>query len=83
MKKHDELSDLKVLRSVVKSIVLAAQKNYLAHERMAAMRQSLRDAISNNKAKTAKLTEIKAALGAVEAERNKLSKQAARAEADK
>ncbi|GMP63595.1 hypothetical protein CsSME_00025226 [Camellia sinensis var. sinensis] len=41
MKKHEELSDLKVLHSAAKSIVLAAQKNYLAHERMIAVRKSL------------------------------------------
>ncbi|XP_028092209.1 uncharacterized protein LOC114292435 [Camellia sinensis] len=72
MKKHDELSDLK-----------AAQKNYLAHERMIAVRQSLWDAISNNKAKTAKLTKLKAAQEVAEAERDTLSQKMARAKEDK
>ncbi|XP_028057312.1 uncharacterized protein LOC114261275 [Camellia sinensis] len=80
MKKHDELSDLKVLRLAAKSIVL---KNYLAHERMIAVRQSLRDAISDNKAKTAELTNLKAAQEAAEAERDTLSQKLARAEEDK
>ncbi|XP_028085919.1 uncharacterized protein LOC114286888 [Camellia sinensis] len=83
MKKHDELSDLKVLCSAAKSIVLAAQKNHLAHERMIAVRQSLRDAISDNKAKTAELAKLKVAQEAAEAERDKLSKQLARADEDK
>ncbi|GMP57813.1 hypothetical protein CsSME_00021732 [Camellia sinensis var. sinensis] len=83
MKKHDGLSDLKVLCSAVKSIVLAAQKNYLAHERMIAVQQSLRDAISDNKAKTAELTNLKAAQEAAEAERDTLIQKLARAEEDK
>ncbi|GMP48022.1 hypothetical protein CsSME_00015524 [Camellia sinensis var. sinensis] len=83
MKKHEELSDLKVLRSVVKSIVLVVQKNYLAHERMIAVRQSLWGAISDNKAKTAELTKLKAALEAAEAECDTLSQKVARAEEDK
>ncbi|GMP49329.1 hypothetical protein CsSME_00016351 [Camellia sinensis var. sinensis] len=83
MKKHEKLSDLKVLHSAAKSIVLAAQKNYLAHEQMIAMWRSLRDAITDNKAKMAELTKLKAAQEAAEAERNKLTEQLARAEEDK
>ncbi|XP_028108415.1 uncharacterized protein LOC114307223 [Camellia sinensis] len=83
MKKHDELSDLKVLRSAAKSIVLAAQKNYLAHNRMIKVRQSLRDAIAENKAQKAEISKIKAAQEAVEAERDNLSQKVNRAKADK
>ncbi|XP_028108809.1 uncharacterized protein LOC114307616 [Camellia sinensis] len=83
MKKHDELSDLKVLRSAAKSIVLAGQKNYLAHERMIAVRQSLRDAIAENKAQKAEIAKLKAAQEAVAAERDILSQKVDRADADK
>lgn len=61
----------------------ASQKNYLAHERMIVVRQSLRDAISDNKAKTAELTKLRATQEAAEAERNRLSELLARAEQDK
>ncbi|GMQ09681.1 hypothetical protein CsSME_00052965 [Camellia sinensis var. sinensis] len=83
MKKHDELSDLKVLRSAAKSIVLAAQKNYLAHDRMIKVRQSLRDAIAENKAQKAEIAKLKAAQEAVEAERDILSQKVDRANEDK
>ncbi|XP_028111557.1 uncharacterized protein LOC114309875 [Camellia sinensis] len=83
MKKHDELSDLKVLRSAAKSIVLAAQKNYLAHDRMITIRQSLRDAIAENKAKTAEIAKLKAAQEATEAKRDTLSQKLDRAQVDK
>ncbi|GMP93199.1 hypothetical protein CsSME_00043141 [Camellia sinensis var. sinensis] len=83
MKKHDELSDLKVLRSTAKSIVLAAQKNYLAHDRMIKVRQSLRDAIAENKEQKAEIAKLKAAQEAVEAERDILSQKVDRANEDK
>ncbi|XP_028064076.1 uncharacterized protein CG45076-like [Camellia sinensis] len=83
VKKHDELSDLKVLRSAAKSIVLAAQKNYLAHDRMIAVRQRLRDAIAENKAQKAEIAKLKAAQEAVVAERDNLSQKVDRAEAKK
>ncbi|XP_028065784.1 uncharacterized protein LOC114268763 [Camellia sinensis] len=83
MKKHDELSDLKVLRSAAKSIVLAAQKNYLAHERMIAVRQSLRDAIAENKAQKAEIAKLKAAQEAIAAKRDILSQKVDRADANK
>ncbi|GMP45296.1 hypothetical protein CsSME_00013873 [Camellia sinensis var. sinensis] len=83
MKKHDELSDLKVLRSTAKSIVLAVQKNYLVHERMIAVRQSLRDVIAENKAQTAEIAKLKAAQEVVEADRDTLSQKLDRAEVDK
>ncbi|GMP50132.1 hypothetical protein CsSME_00016871 [Camellia sinensis var. sinensis] len=83
MKKHDELSDLKVLHSAAKSIVLAAQKNYLAHDRMIKVRQSLRDAIAENKAQKEEIAKLKAAQEAVEAERDILSQKVDRANEDK
>ncbi|XP_028090563.1 tropomyosin-like [Camellia sinensis] len=83
MKKHDELSDLKVLCSAAKSIVLAAQKNYLAHDRMIKVRQSLREAIAENKAQKAEIAKLKAAQGAVAAERDILSQKVDRANEDK
>ncbi|GMQ02459.1 hypothetical protein CsSME_00048675 [Camellia sinensis var. sinensis] len=83
MKKHDELSDLKMLRSAAKSIVLVAQKNYLAHECMIVVQQSLRDAIAENKAKTAEIAKLKVAQEAVEAQRDTISQKLARAEEDK
>ncbi|GMP26804.1 hypothetical protein CsSME_00003091 [Camellia sinensis var. sinensis] len=83
MKKHEELSDLKVIRSAAKSIVLAAQKNYLAHERMIAMRQSVRDASTDNKAKTIELEKLKATQEEAVAERDRLVEWLARADEDK
>ncbi|XP_028096449.1 uncharacterized protein LOC114296358 [Camellia sinensis] len=83
MKKHDELSDLKVLHSIAKSIVLAAQKNYLAHERMIAVGQSLREAIAENKAQKVEIAKLKAAQEAVAAERDILSQKVDRADEDK
>ncbi|GMQ10450.1 hypothetical protein CsSME_00053444 [Camellia sinensis var. sinensis] len=83
MKKHDELSDLKVLRSVAKSVVLAAQKNHLTHKRMIAVRKSLREAITDNKAKAAELQKLKAAQEASEAERDKLAERLAWVDEDK
>ncbi|GMP60340.1 hypothetical protein CsSME_00023243 [Camellia sinensis var. sinensis] len=83
MKKHDELSDLKALRSSVKSIMLAAQKNYLAHERMIAMRKSLWEAIADNKEKVAELAKLKAAQEEAAAERDRLAERLAQAEEDK
>ncbi|GMP88145.1 hypothetical protein CsSME_00040227 [Camellia sinensis var. sinensis] len=83
MKNHDELSDLKVLRSAAKSIVLAAQKNYLAHDRMIKVRQRLRDAIAENKAQKDEIAKLKAAQEAVEVERDVLSQKVDRANEDK
>ncbi|GMP35149.1 hypothetical protein CsSME_00007720 [Camellia sinensis var. sinensis] len=83
MKKHDELSDLKVLRSAAKSIVLATQKNYLAHDRMIKVRQSLRDAISENEAQKGEIAKLKAAQEAVVAERDTLLQKVDRASEEK
>ena len=111
MKKHDELSDLKVLRSAAKSIVLvsspffyvklfarflrgfsstndligfqAAQKNYLGHDRMIKVWQSLRDAISENAAQQGEIAKLKAAQEAVVAERDTLLQKVDRASEEK
>ncbi|GMQ10457.1 hypothetical protein CsSME_00053451 [Camellia sinensis var. sinensis] len=83
MKKHEELSDLKVLRSVAKSIMLVAQKNHLTHKRMIFVRKSLREAILDNKAKAAELQKLKAAQEESEVERDKLAERLSWADEDK
>ncbi|GMP74226.1 hypothetical protein CsSME_00031701 [Camellia sinensis var. sinensis] len=83
MTKHDELSDLKVLHLAAKSIILAAQRNYLAHERMISIWKSLREAIADNKTKTAELEKLKTAQEEAVAERDRLAELLARADKDK
>ncbi|CAL5437850.1 unnamed protein product [Camellia sinensis] len=55
MKKHKELSDLKVLR-------YGRAENYLAHERMISVQQSLREAIADKKAKMSELEKLRPSL---------------------
>ena len=50
---------------------------------MIAVRQSLRNAIAGNKAKTAEIAKLKAAQEATEAERDSLSQKLGQAEEDK
>ncbi|XP_028069608.1 uncharacterized protein LOC114272141 isoform X2 [Camellia sinensis] len=83
MKKHEQLSDLKAIKSVSKSLVLAMQKNFVAHEHMMELKRNLRKAISENKAKKAKLRKLKASLADITIERDQLAEQLNKADEDK
>ncbi|XP_028053165.1 uncharacterized protein LOC114257583 [Camellia sinensis] len=61
----------------------AAQKNYLAHDRMIKVRQSFRDAIAKNKVQKVEIEKLKAAQDVVAAEGDELRLKVDRAEADK
>ncbi|XP_028057494.1 uncharacterized protein LOC114261421 [Camellia sinensis] len=59
MDHHAHLTELKAIRSATKSMVLAMQKNQIAHKRVLELRKTTRQALAEAEQKTAELNEAK------------------------
>ncbi|XP_028068070.1 uncharacterized protein LOC114270697 [Camellia sinensis] len=83
MRHHDHLTELKALRSSTKSMVLAIQKNHIAHKRVLELRKATRQAMAEAEAKTAKLEASQQKTAELEAKVTRLTGLVTSANADK
>ncbi|GMP52527.1 hypothetical protein CsSME_00018301 [Camellia sinensis var. sinensis] len=83
MEHHDHLTELKAIWSATKSMVLAMQKNHVAHKCVLELRKTTRLAVTEANSKTTKLNEAKQKMAELESEVAQLTGLVNSAEADK
>ncbi|XP_028096975.1 uncharacterized protein LOC114296834 [Camellia sinensis] len=83
MEHHNHLTELKAIRSATKSMVLAMQKNHIAHKRVLELRKTTRQAVAEANAKTTELEESKKQVAELQTEMARLTGLVSSAEADK
>ncbi|GMP68792.1 hypothetical protein CsSME_00028284 [Camellia sinensis var. sinensis] len=83
MEHHDHLTEFMAIRLTTKSIVLAMQKNHVTHKRVLELHKTMRLAMADASAKSAKLKEAKLKMAELESENARLTKLVNAAEADK
>ncbi|KAF5943684.1 hypothetical protein HYC85_017761 [Camellia sinensis] len=83
MEHHDHLTELKALRSSTKSMVLAIQKNHIAHKRVLELRKTTRQAMAKANAKNTVLEESKKKIAELQTEMACLNGLVSSAEANK
>ncbi|GMQ00145.1 hypothetical protein CsSME_00047353 [Camellia sinensis var. sinensis] len=83
MEHHDHLTELKAICLVTKSMVLALQKNHVAHKRVLELHKIARSTMADASAKAAELKEAQLKLVELESENKCLTKLVDATETDK
>ncbi|GMP46613.1 hypothetical protein CsSME_00014694 [Camellia sinensis var. sinensis] len=83
MEHHKNLTELKAIRSATKSMVLAMQKNHIAHKRVLELRKTARQAMTEVIEKTTELEEARKQIAELKTKNGRLTGLVNSAEADK
>ncbi|XP_028064660.1 uncharacterized protein LOC114267797 [Camellia sinensis] len=83
MEHHQNLTELKAIRSATKSMILSLQKSQIVHQKVLGLRKTARQALAEVEEKTTELKKFQQKMAELEAEVARLTGLVTSAEADK